>query len=88
MKKALITGITGQDGSYLAELLLEKGYEVHGITRRASISNTSMDVPSFIRTQFWHLLQGLGVGPCSQLTALARIFAVLVLPVPRGPANR
>ncbi len=41
MKKALITGITGQDGSYLAELLLEKGYEVHGITRRASISNTA-----------------------------------------------
>lgn len=40
MKKALITGITGQDGSYLAEFLLEKGYEVHGITRRASISNT------------------------------------------------
>lgn len=40
MKKALITGITGQDGSYLAEYLLEKGYEVHGITRRASISNT------------------------------------------------
>ena len=41
MKKALISGITGQDGSYLAELLLEKGYEVHGITRRSSISNTS-----------------------------------------------
>lgn len=41
MKKALITGITGQDGSYLAEFLLDKGYEVHGITRRASISNTS-----------------------------------------------
>lgn len=40
MKKALITGITGQDGSYLAEFLLEKGYSVHGITRRASISNT------------------------------------------------
>lgn len=40
MKKALITGITGQDGSYLAELLLEKGYEVHGIVRRASVSNT------------------------------------------------
>ena len=37
---ALITGITGQDGSYLAELLLEKGYEVHGVTRRSSISNT------------------------------------------------
>lgn len=41
MKKTLITGITGQDGSYLAEFLLEKGYEVHGIVRRASISNTS-----------------------------------------------
>ena len=40
MKKALITGITGQDGSYLAEFLLEKGYEVHGIVRRASVSNT------------------------------------------------
>lgn len=40
MKKALITGITGQDGSYLAEFLLEKGYEVHGIVRRASNSNT------------------------------------------------
>ena len=39
--KAIITGITGQDGSYLAELLLSKGYEVHGITRRSSTSNTS-----------------------------------------------
>ncbi|MBT3481598.1 MAG: GDP-mannose 4,6-dehydratase [Opitutales bacterium] len=41
MKKAIITGITGQDGSYLAELLLEKGYEVHGVIRRASTFNTS-----------------------------------------------
>ena len=40
MKKALVTGITGQDGSYLAEFLLEKGYEVHGIKRRASSFNT------------------------------------------------
>ena len=40
MKKALISGITGQDGSYLAELLLEKGYEVHGIIRRSSLINT------------------------------------------------
>ena len=40
MKKALITGITGQDGSYLAEFLLEKGYEVHGVIRRASMPNT------------------------------------------------
>ena len=41
LKRALITGITGQDGSYLAELLLEKGYEVHGIKRRASSFNTT-----------------------------------------------
>jgi GDPmannose 4,6-dehydratase len=41
MKKALITGITGQDGSYLAELLLQKGYEVHGIVRRSSSFNTA-----------------------------------------------
>ena len=40
MKKALITGITGQDGAYLSELLLDKGYEVHGIKRRASLFNT------------------------------------------------
>ena len=40
MKKALITGITGQDGAYLTELLLGKGYEVHGLIRRASTFNT------------------------------------------------
>ena len=40
MKKALITGITGQDGAYLAEFLLEKGYEVHGVKRRTSLINT------------------------------------------------
>jgi GDPmannose 4,6-dehydratase len=40
MKKALITGITGQDGAYLAEFLLKKGYEVHGVKRRASSFNT------------------------------------------------
>jgi len=39
-KKALITGVTGQDGAYLSELLLEKGYEVHGIKRRSSLFNT------------------------------------------------
>src|SRR6059058_5053197 len=39
-KKALITGITGQDGAYLTELLLDKGYEVHGIKRRSSLFNT------------------------------------------------
>ena len=41
MKKAIITGITGQDGAYLAEFLLEKGYEVHGIKRRSSLFNTN-----------------------------------------------
>ena len=40
MKKAIITGITGQDGAYLAEFLLKKGYEVHGIKRRSSLFNT------------------------------------------------
>ena len=40
MKKALITGSTGQDGAFLSELLLEKGYEVHGIKRRSSLINT------------------------------------------------
>jgi GDPmannose 4,6-dehydratase len=40
MKKALITGVTGQDGAYLSELLLRKGYEVHGIKRRSSLFNT------------------------------------------------
>jgi GDPmannose 4,6-dehydratase len=40
MKKALITGITGQDGSYLAEFLLSKDYEVHGLIRRATLFNT------------------------------------------------
>ncbi len=40
MKRALITGITGQDGAYLSEFLMDKGYEVHGIKRRASSFNT------------------------------------------------
>ena len=45
IKVALITGITGQDGAYLADLLLKKGYEVHGFKRRASSSNTTRLVP-------------------------------------------
>jgi len=58
-KKVLITGITGQDGSYLAELLLEKNYEVHGIVRRASLENTR---------NFWrinHIKDDLQIHPCS-----------------------
>ena len=51
-KRALITGVTGQDGSYLAELLLEKGYEGHGIKRRASSFNTQrVDTSTMIRTR-------------------------------------
>lgn len=69
MKKALITGITGQDGSYLAEFLLEKGYEVHGITRRASISNTA---------RIDHLLEANAVtlhdGDLSDSSSLIRII--------------
>ena len=53
MKKALITGITGQDGSYLAELLLSKGYEVHGLVRRSSSPNTSR-INSFINKLHLH----------------------------------
>lgn len=69
MKKALITGITGQDGSYLAEFLLEKGYEVHGITRRSSISNTG---------RIDHLLEKKAItlhdGDLSDSSALIRII--------------
>lgn len=57
MKKALITGITGQDGSYLAEFLLEKGYEVHGIVRRASVSNTAR-IDHLIAENSVRLLEG------------------------------
>jgi len=49
MKKALITGITGQDGSYLAELLLSKGYEIHGLIRRSSSFNTSRIDQRYLR---------------------------------------
>lgn len=65
-KRALITGITGQDGSYMAELLLGKGYEVHGLIRRASTFNTSridhlyVDPHSPDARLFLHYGQGLG----------------------------
>jgi GDPmannose 4,6-dehydratase len=57
MKKALITGITGQDGSYLAEFLLNKGYEVHGLLRRSSISNTGR-IDHLIKAGKLHLHYG------------------------------
>ena len=72
MKKALITGITGQDGSYLAEFLLEKGYEVHGITRRASLANTA---------RIAHLLSAGAItlhdGDLSDSSSLIRIIGLL-----------
>jgi len=75
MKKALITGITGQDGSYLAELLLEKGYEVHGIIRRSSSFNTKridhlhQDKKIIDKTLFLHY------GDLSDASNIARLIA-------------
>jgi GDPmannose 4,6-dehydratase len=69
-KSALITGITGQDGSYLAELLLEKGYEVHGLIRRSSTFNTSRidhiykdphDIESKLFLHYGDLIDGVGL---------------------------
>ena len=54
----------------------------------ASISTTSSEVPLAIATHAWQTLSGVGVGPCAQLSAFARIRAIEVLPVPRGPAKR
>ena len=73
MKKALITGITGQDGSYLAELLLSKGYEVHGIIRRASSFNTGRldDVYADPHLSTTHL--HLHYGDLSDASCLARL---------------
>ena len=68
MKKALITGITGQDGSYLAEFLLGKGYEVHGIIRRASVPNTR---------RIDHIIDRLKIheGDLTDASSLCRIVA-------------
>ena len=70
MKKvALITGITGQDGSYLAELLLEKGYEVHGIIRRASVSTTSR-IDHLLAMNLLHIHEG----DLTDSTSLVRVI--------------
>ena len=70
MNKALITGITGQDGSYLAEFLLEKGYEVHGVHRRSSISNLG-------RIEHLHGKITLHDGDLSDSSSLIRIIALV-----------
>lgn len=71
MKRALITGITGQDGSYLSELLLEKGYEVHGIVRRVALED-----PAHRMGRIVHLLDRLQLHPASleTLPSLYRLF--------------
>lgn len=74
MKKAFITGITGQDGSYLAELLLSKGYEVHGLIRRASTFNTSRLDPIYTDPHAEKSRLFLHYGDLSDGSALARLL--------------
>src|ERR1044071_8649858 len=74
-KKALITGITGQDGSYLAEFLLAKGYEVHGIIRRASTFNTGRLDPIYEDPHASRKRLSLHYGDLSDASALARLIA-------------
>src|ERR1041385_8213165 len=73
-KKGLITGITGQDGSYLAELLLAKGYEVHGIIRRASTFNTGRLDPIYADPHSGRARLFLHYGDLSDASALARLI--------------
>jgi GDPmannose 4,6-dehydratase len=74
-KRALITGITGQDGSYLAELLLAKGYEVHGIIRRASTFNTGRLDHIYSDPHANKAALKLHYGDLSDASALARLLA-------------
>lgn len=81
MKKALITGITGQDGSYLAELLLEKGYEVHGIIRRSSSFNTGriehLYFDEWVRDMKRGRLVNLHYGDMTDSSSLIRIVQMI-----------
>jgi GDPmannose 4,6-dehydratase len=77
-KKALITGITGQDGSYLAELLIEKGYEVHGIIRRASTFNTGRIDHIYSDPHAKGAALKLHYGDLSDASALSRLLAAIV----------
>jgi GDPmannose 4,6-dehydratase len=73
-KKALVTGVTGQDGSYLAELLLEKGYEVHGIIRRSSSFNTERIMHVFQEVQEEDRTLFLHYGDLADSSTLARLI--------------
>lgn len=75
MKKALITGITGQDGSYLAEFLLEKGYEVHGIKRRSSLFNTQRVDHIYQDPHIEHARFKLHYGDLTDTSNLVRIIS-------------
>jgi len=75
MKKALITGITGQDGSYLTEFLLEKGYEVHGIIRRSSTFNTSRIDHLYLDAHVKGVRLFLHYGDLSDSSNLSRLIA-------------
>jgi len=81
MKKALITGITGQDGSYLAEFLIEKGYEVHGIMRRSSSFNTGriehLYLDEWVRDMKKSRLINLHWGDMTDSSSLIRIIALV-----------
>ena len=74
MKTALITGITGQDGAYLAELLLEKGYMVHGIKRRSSLFNTERIDHLYHDTHEKNVLFKLHYGDLTDSTNIIRII--------------
>ena len=76
-KKALITGITGQDGSYLAELLLSKGYEVYGIVRRSSSFNTGRIDPIYQDPHVLHARLRLVYGDLSDASSLNRIIRTI-----------
>ena len=75
MKKALITGITGQDGSYLAEFLLEKDYEVHGIKRRSSLFNTARVDHIYEDTNLDNTKFKLHYGDLSDTSNLTRLLS-------------
>src|ERR1700744_2085711 len=83
MKTALITGITGQDGSYLAELLLDKGYMVHGVKRRSSLINTARidqlyqdphEKPVRFRLHYGHMTDSTNLLPIIQETQPDEIY--------------
>ena len=99
MKKALITGITGQDGSYLAELLLSKGYEVHGVIRRASTINTERIDKTFdpessafihygdLEEGLEHLLIDIKPDEIYNLAAMSHVRVSFDIPIYTGLVN-